>query len=147
MSDLQRYNPTVSWSDSSQFGWQGDNRCSKPTIKIVESTNGQFVKYAEAADLIEQQQNKIEEYKLKYEGKDLVWFERDEVGELDPNHTGLISLAEVKARQAKETYVETLNEILDMWERGEINSLQDLYDSDAISDRHAEKIRKGKDGE
>lgn len=51
-----------------------------------------------ANEVIKTLQRELDEYKLKYEGKNLVWFERDEVHGLDPEKMGIINLNEVKAR-------------------------------------------------
>lgn len=98
----------------------------------------------EAADTIEQLQQRVGELELKYEGKDLVWFEREEVGELDTEQTGLVSLAEVRAR-AVEDFV---SEYMDKHYMFHLN--EDAGPANVVlisANEQANKIRNSKDGE
>lgn len=83
---------------------------------------------------IEQLQQRVGELELKYEGKNLVWFEREEVGALDPEQTGFVSLAEVRANQAAESFMAGQNSC-------------GVDPSWSEAQQHANKIRNGKDGE
>ena len=92
----------------------------------------------DAANLIEQLQQRVVEIENKYEGKDIVWFEREEVSALDPEQTGLVSLSEVRAR-AVEEFADNFNGDNSEW------VTYQAFRSSAY--QHAAKIRNGEDDE
>lgn len=91
--------------DLTQY-FKGDGICrTYKAAQMRESTIGEFVLYKDYAKLenqLSRTKAELEEYKLKYEGRDLVWFERHEVKGLDPEQTGFINLAEVRAKAVEE---------------------------------------------
>ena len=103
---------------------------------VVDPDGDEIVTLDQCADEILALRKEVEEYKLKFEGKDLVWFERDEVQSLDPNHTGIVSLAEVKVKAASDAW----DAALDAYAR--LRGVPILEDELAIAkEQHAAKIK------
>ena len=104
MSELKFYNPTTSWGRDSQF----HGECAKPVVKIIESSNGEFVKRSDAMSLIGQLQQRIAELEdsaiiWKRTSEDLVEYrdkikkERDELAATVERLRGEINSTVVEA--------------------------------------------------